>query len=268
MSGGLKGEALSYLTYHLTNGELGRDWGPEAFLPALKLANANGLLYPFLKVVSDRIPLADPIRKLFKEEESKAEEVRRTVAFLMELLEGSGVDYLFIKLYRGFDYLPRDVDLLLKEEELALVMKLLRERGFKPLGFRKVEAKYFKPGLVRVDLYTDMRYLGLEFLSKEFLWEGTRYEEFLGLTIPIPNPVADLLINSLHVLLGHRYLSLLDFLYLDRLTRMGGRNVRVAFKYALKYGWGGSFLYLLKLLREVREAIQEGREVRLSLIHI
>ena len=108
MSGGLKGEALSYLTYHLTNGELGRDWGLEALLPALKLANANGLLYPFLRAANDRIPLADPIRKLLKEEESKAEEVRKTVAFLMELLEGNGVDYLFIKLYRGFDYLPRD----------------------------------------------------------------------------------------------------------------------------------------------------------------
>jgi len=263
-----RASALHNLLFYLSGGGIGRKGGATTLLATIRLACSKGLLYPLLISLAKE-PLPPQVKRLLnrllEHEGARLELVRRTLRLLMETFESSGVDYLFIKLYRGVDYLPRDIDVFVRRTQLLPALRLLRERGFSEKISGSVEVNCVREGYLKVDIYTDLVYAGLRFLDVESLWGSRRYVEMAGLKFPTLDQRADLWVTALHIALGHRYLSLLDYLYLRRLLRALVRGREKMLDVPIRYGWAGLLLELMRFVREIDKRLASGGEVAFPL---
>ncbi|MFC1488148.1 hypothetical protein ACFLRN_10740, partial [Thermoproteota archaeon] len=151
--------------------------------------------------------------RLLKEEESALEKLTKTLSYLNSFFSDMELDFMFIKLFRNLDYAPRDVDVLLKRGQTSKILSALKKENICVKSSGNIETKCEKEGLLDIDFYEGFYYLSLNFLDEDFLWKTPKTVTFCGVECTIPNPDADFLSLIIHSLLGHRYLSLLDFLY-------------------------------------------------------
>jgi hypothetical protein len=230
----------------------------RVWMNALRVADANGLLFYFCKrVVEEGSTFRRPFNAemIVRREEEKFSQLRRTLAFLSSLFADNGMDFRFIKLYRGLPYVPRDVDVLITSEEVFDVVSLLRRRGFAVDSFDDVEIRCQRAGLLKVDLYCGFCYLSLPFIDEGFLWRDSRIVDVQGVDCPIPGFEADFLSLVIHSLLGHRRLSLLDFLYAKSLLNSERLRFDKMLKEAEKFGWAHAFTKVFHALEDLYESL-------------
>ena len=234
---------------------------PDVWLKAIKIAKENGLLYYFAKKVTNDVKfLRELFTKIVEQEERKLIKLKETLEFINLLFEQEGLDVMFIKLYRSIPYTPKDVDILIKKEQSHKVFMALKRRNIKLKKFNGVETHFEEKGLFKVDLYQSFHYLSLDFLDDEFLWKNPRAVSICGTKCLIPSCEADFLSLILHALLGHRYLSLLDFIYAKSLLN-SELAIDEALRQAKEYGWSSAFLTMVSTIRNIHQ------ELYLSLSH-
>jgi hypothetical protein len=208
-------------------------------------------LYYFAKrVVEEERFLRDPFEKMVEQEERNLIKLKQTLDFVNSLFGQEGLDVMFIKLYRSIPYTPRDVDILIRKEQSHRVFMALKGRNIKLKKFNGVETQFEEKGLLKVDLYQGFHYLSLDFLDNDFLWKNPRTVSICGIECLIPNCEADFLSLILHALLGHRYLSLLDFFY-AKLLLNSKLNIDEPLRQAKKYGWSPAFLTTVSTIQNI-----------------
>jgi len=148
---------------------------PDVWLKAIGIAKEDGLLYYFAKrVVEEERSLKDPFEKIVEKEERNLIKLKQTLDFINSLFEQEGLDVMFIKLYRGIPYTPRDVDILIRKEQSHQVIMALKRRNIKLKKFNDVETQFEENDLLKVDIYQGFHYLSLDFLDNDFLWKNPR----------------------------------------------------------------------------------------------
>jgi len=167
---------------------------------------------------------------------------------------------MFIKLYRGIPYTPRDVDILVRKEQSRQIFSALEKRNMVLKRFNGVETQFEEEGLLKVDLYQGFHYLSLDFSDDEFLWKDPRTVSICGVECLIPSYEADFLSLIIHALLGHRYLSLLDFLYAKSLLNRK-LNLDESLRQAKKYGWSSAFLAIVSAIQNIHQAVYSGANI-------
>jgi len=231
---------------------------PDVWLKAIAIARENGLLYYFSKRVIEEGKFSnEPFKKIVEQEEKNLIKLKKTLHFINSLFEREGLDFMFIKLYRGIPYAPRDVDILVRKEQSHQIFAALKRRNITLKRFNGVETQFKEEGLLKVDLYQGFYYLSLDFLDGEFLWKDSRTVNVSGVDCLIPSYEADFLSLIIHAILGHRYLSLLDFLYAKSLLNRK-LNLDESLRQAKKYGWSSAFLTMVSTIQNIHQELYLG----------
>jgi hypothetical protein len=195
----------------------------RTWLKALRIAGENGLLYYFSKQLireDEHVP-KKLLKSIIFQEERLMIRLKRTLHFVNSFFHDIGLEFMFIKLYRHIPYVPRDVDLLIRKEDGQRIVRELGRNNILVKTSSDVESQFEKPGLLKVDLYQGFVYFSQQFLDDECLWHDSRIVDICGINCRIPSREADMLSLLVHALFGHRYLSLLDFLYAKELLGLG-----------------------------------------------
>jgi len=228
------------------------DW-----VKALRIAKENGLLHYFSRRLLDNggeLP-SNLLGRVIEQEEMSFVKLRETLYFVNSLFKDEGLDFMFIKLYRGISYAPRAVDILVKHKDMLRAISLFKKNGFKVESFSDVEIQCQRADLLKVDLYCGFYYLSLPFIDDEFLWRDHRIVAIEGVDCVVPAFEADFLSLVIHSLLGHGHISLLDFLYAKGLLNSERLSFDKMLKEAEKYGWAHAFTKVFRTLKELHESL-------------
>ena len=228
---------------------------------AVKLAERNGLYYCFILRLKEL-----NIDSLFLDEErwnlenQKLSELKETIKLLNKVLNDSGIDYILIKSCNTIPHIPRDVDVFVHKGEKRKIIEALGNNGMKCVRSDIAQTTLKKEKYLETDIYTGIRYFGVEFLDESLLWNSNVKSKIFGIEYPGLNEEADLLLTLIHSLFGHRVITLLDFLHIKSL-RDNIRDIDLCRKYAYEKGWGAVFDLVLNELDSLHRRIYKEGEI-------
>lgn len=224
------------------------------FLSAAKMAERNGLYYYFilrLRQLNLALPFHD--KKRWEAEQRRLERFRNTITALNNICRDYGINYILLR--TTIPHIPKDVDIFANKEDKKKII----------FALEKEKTKYGKNRLLRVDIYTKIRYLTIDFLNEDFLWSSVIHKEMFDITYPSLNKEADFLFSLVHSLFEHRSMSLCDFLNIKFLKNR--IDVNTCKKYAIQNGWGEVFdLYIRELDSLCRRIYEEGEFIQFPYI--
>ena len=235
---------------------------------ALRLARANGLFLAFgrgLATAGHELPRdhAAP----WTEELAARGAYERTFELLEATSRGSGVPFSVIKNIWTVEHVPRDVDIFVRDTDLRAFLGALRTNGCEVLYDDDAEISVLAHGRLRIDVYTRIHYLGRDFLSEEALAESRTTEMLNGLRVPTVRADIAYALNSIHSLLGHGALTLLDLIDLRALEARIG-DLSSARAHAERFGWSRTFdAWTAHLERLGVRFFQNGRPPAFPLRH-
>lgn len=228
---------------------------------SIKLAERNGLYYYFilrLKELNIDSPFLEEER--WNKENQKLSELKGTIKLLNKVLNDSRTDYILIKSCNTIPHIPRDVDVFVHKEEKRKIIEALENGGMKCVRSDIAQTTLKKEKYLETDIYTGIRYFGVEFIDENFLWNSNVKSNIFGIEYPGLNAEADFLLTLIHSLFGHRVITLLDFLHIKSL-RDNIRDIDLCRKYAYKKGWVSVFDLALNELDTIHRRIYKEGEL-------
>lgn len=231
----------------------------QALDATIALAKANGLYFPFMKWLIGLVGRVPPQEeKQWASELQSMSEFRDTIGILNAISDRAGIDYIIIKNSSIIEHVPRDVDILVRDQDREKLLDLLRAYGLKLVHHDKSETSLAMSGLLSVDVYTRIHYIGMDFLNEKVLWKSRMDSSTHGMHHPGLTPETAYLLNSIHGLLGHGRLTLLDFLDLIGLEKHIS-NPAVCRAQAVAFGWDRVFDFLTDRLKALQSRMYEQR---------
>ncbi|MCK4734435.1 MAG: hypothetical protein KAT65_18410, partial [Methanophagales archaeon] len=183
---------------------------------AIKFAERNGLYYYFIHRLIELNPnlmLSDEEHERWNNELQKLPALKNTFAFLSEMQLRDGIDYILIKACTTIPHFPRDVDILVHIEDKEQIYDMFARDGMEIAYSNDVETAFNKEGYTKLDIYSKIQYIGMNFIDSEFLWNSKIEDEMFGIKYPSLNDEANFLLLLVHSIFGHRSMTLLDFLH-------------------------------------------------------
>lgn len=225
---------------------------------AIKLAERNGLYYYFIYRLKELG--VDPSflgEERWNEEERKLAGLKKTITLLNDVSKDYGIDYLIIKACNTIPHIPRDVDIFVRNEDRTKIIEALEDNGMQCI-YSGVTETALKGEYMKVDVYTEICYIGVDFMDGPFLQQSSVKDEVFGIEYSGLNNGANFLLMLVHSLFGHRSMSLLDFLHMKHIR--GNTDMDACREYAYKRGWGSAFDLVLDKLDIITERIYENIE--------
>lgn len=230
----------------------------KLFKSAIRFAEMNGLYYYFisrLKNLNLYLPFLDA--KRWGEENKMLEEFKESIGLLNRVSNEYGIDYIIIKECNTIPHVPRDVDIFVREIDKVKIIEALKGYGMEYMETSVTQMILRKEGYIDIELYNRINYLAIDFIDENFLFESCITDTIFGIECTSLNEEANLLLTIIHGLMGHRRVSLLDFLHIKYI--IGGANIDVCKQYARKNGWESVFNLTLDKLDSLHERIyKEG----------
>ena len=226
---------------------------------AVGLATANGLSFPFLRRLREwdvRLPARAEDR--WRQDSESAIRVRDTLERLNDASRATGISYTVIKNCMTVDHVPRDLDVFIPSGEREGFLAALGSQGLRLAYHDEAEISLQGPGLLKVDVYSRIHYLGRDFLRPEYLLGSRTTASAHGATHPTLLSEAAFLLNSAHGLFGHGAMSLLDFMDLTRLRQRISDPAAVRAE-AASLGWGRVLDRWLGRLQEMERRVYGDR---------
>lgn len=211
----------------------------KLFNSLVKTAEINGLYYYFihrLKELDVDLPFLD--LKRWQEELKKLGEFKNTIELLNKASYDAGIDFAIIKACNSIPHIPRDIDIFIRHEDRIQMIEALENKGFRSVQSGSTETS-LKGRNIKIDIYTEICYVTIEFMDGEFLLNSIVEDKVFGVTYPSLSADPHFLLLLVHSIFGHRSMTLLDFLHLKTL-RKEVRIERIR-EYAYEKGWGQVF---------------------------
>ena len=230
----------------------------KLFKSAVRLAERNGLYYYFickLKELCVELPSAE--EEHWKEENKKLSEFKKTILFLNNVSKDYGMDYILIKEYNTIPHVSRDIDIFVRMKDRQKFIKVLEDNGMERVHSSVAETK-LKGKYMKIDIYTKICYLTVDFMDDKSLFQSKTESEIFGIKYSRLNNEANFLLTLVHSLFGHRTMTLLDFLHIKYLRN--DINVDACKKYAYERGWGTVLDLILERLDDIYESIYKKGE--------
>lgn len=224
-----------------------------------KLAEINGLFYLYINKLKEygiKIEDWSSDAKLLIKEEEKLKQFKKTLILLNRISDEYNIDFMIIKMCDRVVHIPRDIDLLVHPKDKSRLCKALESMGMVANYSNNVETSYGKKGFIKIDIYTKIRYISVDFIDETFLWESKRYNKIFGIEYPGLNSGASFQLILVHALFGHRSLTLLDLIQLNFLLK-NIKDLRLYSQHAYDRGWGKVFDLSLRKLKHINKKIDE-----------
>ena len=219
----------------------------------LKLAERNGLRYYFIQKLNERhIDISFIKKKELADEMQRSIDFKETVTFINRIANEHKFEYTLIKLFRTIPHTPNDIDLFIRKEERQKLITILEDNDMVCLHSSPAETK-FKGRYMKIDIYTEICYVGVDFIDERFLMKSVVKNSLLDVEHYGLNKEADFLLLLPHALFGHRRITLLDFLHLKNLKK--SINIKECREYAYGEGWGKVFDLILNQLDSLYQDI-------------
>jgi hypothetical protein len=233
---------------------------PEVMNEAIRIARANGLYLLFgRRLLESGRELTRGQEALWEAEQERHSEFLRTIRFLNQASENGGFDFVVIKDCPTVEHAPRDVDVFISGADRDNFLRILLGRGLTLEYASAAETSLRGPGMLRIDVYSEVRYLGREFVREQFLWDSRRSVSAHGVQHPGLSPEATYLLNLIHGFLGRGSITLLDLLDFARLEA-GITDPGVMREEAGRCGWAHLYDRLVTDLAELRRRVlEDGR---------
>ena len=232
------------------------------WLNLINFAKEEGLLFFFLSKTIQRAPQSQnfSITDMIDKEEREFNILKNTLSYITSFFQEEGIDYRFIKLDRGMPYVPRDVDILVKGKQIKKILSALGRWNLNIENINGVEIKLKREGLLNIDLYQNFYYLSKKYIDDSFLWENPRIINICDVKCPTLNYEADFLSLIIHGLLGHRSLSLLDFLYAKSIyqKRINFRKIEYQVR---KNDWTFAYYTMVSTINDIYKKLYVDTEI-------
>ena len=245
--------------------EIARD--RDLLKEAIKLAERNGLYYYFIYRLKELgVDLSFLGEERWNEEERKLSGLKKTITLLNDVSKDYGIEYIIIKACNAIPHIPRDIDIFVRNEDRTRIIEAIEDKGMKCVISDVTETVLRKAGYIDVELYSKICYLGMDFIDGSFFWESSVKDMMFDVEYSGLNKEANFLLMLIHRLLGHRSMSLLDFLHMKYLR--DDINVDVCRRHAHEKGWGSVFDLALNELNILYEKIyKEGSVVHFPYLY-
>jgi len=233
----------------------------KLFNTVAKFAERNGLYYYFvnnLKKLNLDLPFLD--EKRWNEEKRRLEEFKESIKLLNKVSNECEINYILIKACNTIPHVSRDVDIFVRERDKVKIIEALKRYGMEYIDTSVTEMILRKEGFIDIELYSRICYLGMDFIDEDFLFGSCITDTIFGIEYPSLNEEANLLLTIIHALLGHRRISLLDFLHIKNIRKKA--NIDICRRYAREKGWQSIFNLTLEKLDSLHEKIyKDGKSV-------
>lgn len=237
---------------------LGKD--KKLFKSTIKLAEKNGLYYYFiykLKELGVNLPLSEEDH--WNKENQKLSEFKETISLLNKVSEDYGIDYIIIKACNAIPHIPRDIDIFVRTEDRTKIIEALEDNGMKCVLSDVTGTVLQKEGYIEVELYSKICYLGMDFIEESLFGESNVKDKMFEMEYSGLNNEVNFLLMLIHRLLGHRSMSLLDFLHMNALK--DDINIDACRGHAHEKGWGSVFDLAVNKLNILHGKIYREGEV-------
>ncbi len=210
----------------------------------LKLCSGNRVLYRIAKILVETRLIAS-LQKIIETAEKEIEKTQKTLDLVKTNLPNS----LLVKTYKFIPYITNDLDILVSSKKELEGFRKEQHPGKQD----KYQKNYFRDNLLRIDLHEDFYWQGFKFVDVEKVFKDTQTVEYFGREVRIPSYTFEFLINCAHILFEKRYITLLDFWYLQKLLKEEKVDFGLVKEQTEKYGWSSSLDLLLKEIKEVED---------------
>jgi len=231
--------------------------GKNLLISAIELAKKNGLYYYFLHKLKNSNVEIPFLRDEWNNENKKLLIFKKTLELLSDISNNYGTDYIWIKRYDTLPHVPRDIDIFIHRQQRKKIMQLLQNKNMHCLQSGTIETALEGGGYMRVDIYTEITYVSVNFIDSSYLWNSRTQVEIFDNKYWGLLKEADFLLTLVHNFIGHRRVSLLDFLHLKFLRKQV--NIEACRKYAYGRGWGKLFDLTLKKIMFLEDVIYKDR---------
>lgn len=226
---------------------------------AIKLAERNGVYYYFiLRLRELNLDLSSLDEKRWNGELQKLSTLKKTLAFLNNMQKRYEIDYILIKACTKIPHVPRDVDILVHIKDRERIYDMFERDGMKVVYSNPVETAFDKEGYMKLDIYSRIQYVGMNFINSEFLWNSKVKDRMFGIGYLGLKDEANFILLLVHSLFGHRSMTLLDFLHIKAL--MNNIDKSVCREYTYEKGWGAVLDMGLEKLESVYKTIYTDGE--------
>jgi hypothetical protein len=235
----------------------------DSLKATIKLAERNGLYYYFilrLKELNVDLSFLDKEQEHWDGELQKLSALKKTLVFLNRMQNHYGIHYIIIKACTKIPHTPRDVDTLVHIEDREKIYDVFEREGMKIIYSNDVETAFGKGGYTKLDIYSRIYYLAMTFIDEDFLWTSRVKDRMYGIEYPSLNDEANFLLLLIHSIVGHRSMTLLDFLHM-KILMSNIQDISACRGHAYEKGWGAIFDRGLEELQTISKNIYKDRKV-------
>jgi hypothetical protein len=224
----------------------------------IKLAKSNGLYYIFIyKLKTLGIAVSSFEEENWNAELFNLEKYRKTIKLLHELANFHHINYSIIKSCNTVPHVPRDIDIFIRKDDRITIINALQAIGMNCIHSDVTETS-LKGDYTKTDIYTEICYMGVEFIDEDFLIHSVIEDKVFDVNYRGLDNESSLLLLIIHSLFGHRSITLLDFMHINNVIK--DTNLNLCRTYANQRGWGKVFDLVLDKLGSIRYDIYENKE--------
>ncbi|MDO8634568.1 MAG: hypothetical protein Q7K34_04725 [archaeon] len=208
---------------------------PKVLQTFVDRCSKNRVMY--LAIKQDNLTfLHQSFKELEKIFDNKYKKYIKTIEFISEVLNSKKIDWILLKSWRNFYFLPEnDIDILIPEEKANLVLKAFEEKRATISSTEPYKYNVIIKGLMKIEPHTTVTWRDNKFIDNDLLWKFN-YVTIGKIQVKISK--YDTIVVLLAALWENSFFRLADYLYLKENLWTDSKTIE---KQTKKYGWEKSF---------------------------
>jgi len=182
-------------------------------------ASKNNVEFPVYERLSQCVN-KDIIKRALRIAKSKYNTFRSVLSIIIDTFDNIGINYVIFKTLPPYKYLPRDIDILINEDDKKRVINALTSRGFKISKTHIIhKAISLTMNNFDLDLHWRVEWMGHKVIDESIILDNHYSYKLDDIIVQIPDPSQEFLLVAAHSILQHHYMTLGELHYLRALIK-------------------------------------------------